>query len=319
MKNILTTCVSRMLGTSLKEIYPEAIYVSSSQYDLRSEEECNAMFKKYCPECVIHLAARVGGVKNNQEHLGEFFYDNIKMNTNVLEYSRRYNVKKVVSLMSSCIFPDIIEHPLTEDKIHLGEPHISNFGYAYAKRALDIQSRAYRKQYGCNFVTIVPNNLVGVNDNYDLNGSHVVPALIRKIYEAKKNNTKATIWGDGSAWREFTSSKDIAKIIKLILEKYDYEYPLNVGNTQSHSIRQVVNMICDILGFRKENIIWDVSQPTGQYLKPSCNKKFLGLTGWKKTDYTPLKEVLEEVCEHFESNYPNLRGINGKNDGFIGK
>ena len=144
-----------------------------------------------------------------------------------------------MSLLSTCVYPDApyITYPLTEAQLHLGPPHVSNFGYAYAKRAVDVMSRAYRQQYGCNFITAIPNNLYGENDNFHLEDSHVIPALIRKIWEAKINNKKnVKCWGDGTPLREFTYSKDIARILIFLLENYNEPGPINIGSTNEYSI-----------------------------------------------------------------------------------
>ena len=150
---ILVTGGSGMVGNALKELIPNSFFVSSENCDLTSENDTKYMFKHLKPTKVIHLAAKVGGVKANMDYLGNFYTENIKINTNVLHYSMVYKVEKVLSLLSTCIYPDTASYPLTEEQIHNGPPHYSNFGYAYAKRMIDIQSRAYRKQYNCNFIT----------------------------------------------------------------------------------------------------------------------------------------------------------------------
>ena len=229
------------------------------------------------------------------------------MNTNVLEACRLVKVEKLVSFLSTCIFPDKVEYPLTEDKIHFGAPHSSNYGYAYAKRMLDVQSRAYRKQYGCNFITAIPNNLFGENDNFDLENSHVVPAMIRKMYEAKLNDEDVTLWGDGSPLREFTYSKDLAEILLFLLEHYDEEGPINVGNTNEISIKEVAETIAGILDF-KGQIVWDITKPKGQFRKPSDNSKLLEL-GWREENYTNFRKALTNVCQYVILKYPHLRGV----------
>jgi len=218
---VLVTGGTGLVGHALQKVLPNAVYLSSKDYDLRNYDECLSMIRKYMPEHVFHLAAKVGGVKANSDFAAEFYYDNILINTNVLNASYNNNVEKVVSLLSTCVYPNKVNYPLTEDQIHNGEPHQSNFAYAYAKRMLDVQSRSYRKQYGCNFITAVPNNLFGENDNFDLENSHVIPAIIRKIHEANVNNKNVVLWGDGSPTREFTYSLDLANILLFILEKYD--------------------------------------------------------------------------------------------------
>jgi len=303
----LITGGTGMVGTALRELIPKAIFVSSKDCDLRNADLVSQMFALYNPECVIHLAAKVGGIKANMENLGEFYRDNILINTNVLEASREFCVKKTISLLSTCVYPDNAHHPLTEDQIHNGPPHKSNFAYAHAKRMLDVQSRAYRKQYGCNFITAVPNNLFGENDNFDLEDSHVVPAMIRKIYDASINGTNVYLWGDGVPLREFTYSKDLARILMFLVEEYDDINPINVGNTEEISIKEVAETIADILNFNG-SIIWDTSQPTGQHRKPSDNSKLKNL-GWNQEKYTDFGIALKLTCEWFIMNYPKVRGI----------
>ena len=173
---------------------------------------------------------------------------------------------------------------------------------------VDVMSRAYRQQYGCNFITAIPNNLYGENDNFDLENGHVIHALIRKVWEAKVNQ-KSSIkcWGDGSSLREFTYSGDIAKILVYLMKEYNGTTPVNIGNTREYSIEQVVNAICEILEY-KGSIIWSPERPSGQYRKPSSNKNLLSL-GWKKENYTSLKIGLKKTCEWVKINYPNIRGV----------
>lgn len=296
-----------MVGNALKELVPNAFFISSENYDLRSEQDTKYMFKHLKPTKVIHLAAKVGGVKANSEQLGQFYTDNIRINTNVLHYSMVYKVEKVLSLLSTCVYPDKVNYPLTEEQIHNGAPHESNYGYAYAKRMIDIQSKSYRKQYGCNFITAVPNNLFGEHDNFDLNNSHVIPAIIRKMYDAINNGKDVTLWGDGTPLREFTYSKDLAKILLFLLDSYNNEEPINVGNTNEYCIREIANLVANKIGFNG-NIIWDITKPNGQHKKPSNNSKLIDL-GFNKNDYTNIDIALTNVCDWYRLNYPNIRGI----------
>jgi len=296
-----------MVGHALKKNLLDSFFVGSDQFDLRREEETMRMFSYYEPDHVIHLAAKVGGIKANSDNLGTFYLDNIRINTNVLEAARKSGCSKVISLLSTCVYPDKAVYPLTEDQIHNGEPHSSNFAYAYAKRMLDVQSRAYRKQYGCNFITIIPNNLFGENDNYDLNDAHVIPAIMHKVFLAKQSNEDVVLWGDGSALREFTYSGDLAKIIMFLLDTYNAKEPINVGNTQEYSIRRVAGMIAKNMGF-KGSIIWNTDMPTGQLRKPSDNSK-LRRRGWGQEDYTPFETALKNSCDWFMQHYPRARGV----------
>jgi GDP-L-fucose synthase len=220
-------------------------------------------------------------------------------------------VQKVVSVLSTCVYPDepYINYPLTENQLHMGPPHQSNFGYAYAKRMLDVQTRAYRKQHGVNYITVIPNNLFGENDNFDLENSHVIPALIRKIWEAKiTNKPNVEIWGDGKPIREFTYSEDIADILIKVSNQYNDPEPLNIGNTEQYSISYVAEKIKTFLDYQG-SFIYDLDKPRGQYQKPSSNKKLLEVTSWKKEDYTDFDISLRKTCDWFKLNYPNVRGL----------
>ena len=297
-----------MLGaafTKTKTVH-NITYSNSSICDLRDRKETLALFDKVKPDWVVHLAAKVGGIKANIEHMGEFYRDNILLNTNVLEASRLLGVQKVVSVLSTCIYPDDVTYPLTENQIHQGPPHSSNYAYAHAKRMIDVQSRAYRKQYGCNFITAVPNNLFGENDNYHLNDSHVIPAIIHKMFLAKQKNEDVVLWGNGSPLREFTYSVDVAHILLFLLRRYDGESPINVGNPGEHSIKKIAELIAKYMNF-KGSIIWDVSKPSGQHRKPSDNTKLMNLDPDPQI-YTNFEKALRESCEWFVKNYPNVRG-----------
>jgi len=256
----------------------------------------------------INCAARVGGVKANTDFMGEFYLDNIKIGSNVLEAARVKGVKKVVSVLSTCIYPDAeyAHYPLTEDQLHNGPPHKSNFGYAYAKRMIDVQTRAYRQQYGCDFIAVIPNNLYGHQDNYDLNSGHVIPALIRKFFEASLTGSDVTVWGTGKPLREFTFARDAAQAIWWCAQNYNGELPINIGNSEEISIKDLCHTIAKLMEF-KGNIKFDVSKPDGQYRKPSSNEKLQKL-GFN-IEYTKLEAGLQETIEHFVKNYPKIRGI----------
>lgn len=306
-KRILVTGGTGMVGSALREVLPEAIYLSSKDGDLRDQKITNDIFKKLQPEIVIHLAGKVGGVKANLTYLGDFFYDNIMINTNVLEACKKFKVEKALSMLSTCVYPDDTTYPLMEEQIHNGMPHHTNYAYACAKRMLDIQSRAYRDQYGSNFITVIPNNLFGINDNFDLDNSHVLPAIIRKIYEGKRFNKDVVLWGDGTPLREFTYSCDMAKIILFLMKEYDDREPINVGNTKEYSIKEVAEIIASIYDY-KEPIIWDTLKPPGQFRKPSSNEKLLEL-GWSSDNYTDIHISLKKVCDWFAKEYKHTRGV----------
>lgn len=307
---VLITGGTGMLGTSFSGLQSprhDFILVGSKDADLSLYEDTLQMLDDKKPDAVIHLAARVGGVKGNSDFVADFFSENIIINTNVLNACNACGIPRVVSLLSTCVYPDSVIYPLTEDQIHNGEPHHSNFGYAYAKRMLDVHSKALRAQYGRNYVCAVPNNLYGLHDNFDLENGHVIPAIIRKVWEAKLSGKPPTFWGDGSPLREFTFADDIAKALLFVLEEYNDEVPVNIGSTSEVSIALVVQTVCELLNYKGE-VIWDTSMPAGQYKKPSCNKRFMKL-GWSESNYTPLKEGLHKTVSWFNSAYPKVRGM----------
>ena len=304
---LLVTGGSGMIGQALKSVGCDAIYLSSKDCDLKNLEKTCDIISKHRPTHVIHLAAKVGGVKANSDYPASFYFDNILINTNVLEACRKNNVDKVLSMLSTCIFPDTTEYPLTEKQMHSGPPHPSNFAYAHVKRMIDVQSRAYRQQYGCNYITVVPNNLFGEHDNFDLNNSHVLPAIIRKIHEAKISGTNVVLWGDGSPLREFTYSKDLARELLFVLKNYNDDCPINIGNSHEISIKECAINIAQVMGYDGK-IMWNTNMPAGQYRKPSDKTKVRSL-GWKQTEYTPFKESISKTCNWFTENYPNVRGI----------
>ena len=313
---ILITGGNGMVGTALKA----QLDINNNFYSAPSSRELNLLEKNNIDQffaknsnisCVFHLAAKVGGVKANSNALGTFYHDNIMMNTHVLETCIWEKIPKVISMLSTCIYPDAtyVQYPLTEEQLHMGPPHDSNFGYAYAKRMLDVQTRAYRKQYGVNYVTVIPNNLFGKHDNFHLEDSHVIPALIRKIWEAKLNNSPIVeIWGDGSPLREFTYSGDIARILIKVAEEYNEEVPLNIGNSEEHSIASVARKLVEYLEYDGK-LVFNVNKPSGQFRKPSSNKRLLEKTSWKIEDYTPFDIALKKTCEWFKAAYPNVRGV----------
>ena len=298
----LITGGSGLVGSNIEA----EIKLGSSDGDLRDWSQVKNIFEKHKPTHVIHAAARVGGVGGNMKAKGEFFYDNIMINTNVLEACRLYNVTKVVSFLSTCIFPESIEYPLTEKKIHLGAPHWSNYGYAYAKRMLDVQTEVYRDQYGLDFVSVIPTNIYGLNDNFNIDSGHVIPSLIHKCYLAKKNNTDFKVWGSGTPLREFIYSKDIGELTNWVLKNYDESEPIILSTSQEISIKDLVGLIVKIIGFEGD-VIWQSEKPDGQFRKPSSNKKLMSYVPDFK--FTPIEVGLKETIEHFINNYPNLRGV----------
>lgn len=306
--NILITGGTGMVGSAFENIETKhnLIRCGSKDFNLLIEQDVYDMMDKVKPDAIIHLAAKVGGVKGNSDYISDFFYDNIVINANILNAAKNCNIPKVLSLLSTCVYPDNPTYPLTESQIHDGEPHQSNFGYAYAKRMLEVHTRAIRQQYGLNYITAIPNNIYGRKDNFDLHNGHVIPAIIRKFYEANQANTDVTLWGTGCALREFTHSSDIARALLFLLEKYEGEAPINIGCTREVSIKEVSEIISKEIGFEGK-VIWDPTKPEGQLKKPSSNQKFLDLC--PNFCYTDLEYGLKDTIFWFKNNYPNIRGL----------
>jgi len=277
---------------------------SSKDVDLTDSRTTLGLFEFFKPKKVIHCAARVGGLGGNMNYKGEFYYDNIMMNTNVLESCRQVGVEKLVSFMSTCVFPDDVEYPLTEKKIHLGEPHSSNYPYAYSKRMLDVQSRAYNEQYGTNYVTVIPTNIYGPNDNFSIEDGHVLPSLLHKCYLAKQNNTDLKVWGSGKPLREFIYSEDVGKLSEWALDNYEEQEPIIFSTSEEISIRDVVDIIVEKFNF-KGKVVWESDKPDGQFRKPSDNSKLKSyLPDFK---FTPIEDGIEKTVEWLVNNYKEIR------------
>ena len=228
------------------------------------------------------------------------------MNNQVLETALKYGVENLVSILSTCIFPDKITYPINEDNLHNGPPHNSNYAYAYAKRILEIQSRTYRDQYNDNFITIIPTNIYGEYDNYNLDNAHVIPALIHNCYLSKKNNEKFIIKGTGKPLRQFIYSKDLAKLIIWTLDKYDKKDSiiLSVNEKDEVSIEHVAQLIAKCFDY-EDNLTFDTKFSDGQYKKTACNKKLMNLIG--DFNFTTIDIGIKDSVKWFIKNYEKCR------------
>jgi len=264
---ILVTGGSGMVGRSLKKILPNATYISSKDYNLTSEVDVIKMFETHKPEVIIHLAAKVGGIIDNINKPAEYFDDNILMNTLLLKYSLKYNVNRFIGILSTCIYPDVMEnYPMLESDLHLGPPTKTNFSYGYAKRALAVQIDAYNQQYGTKYQYLIPCNLYGKYDKYGDN-SHFIAALIKKIHNAKINNhNEITLFGDGTPLRQFMHSDDLAYIIKYCLENNIYSN-MNVATSENLTINEMAQIALEACDAKYININYDITKPNGQYRK----------------------------------------------------
>lgn len=314
---ILVTGGSGLVGQAIKAVVAEEaasglnandqfVFLSSKDGDLRDYAQCEAVFDKHQPTHVIHLAAFVGGLYRNMKYPVEFWQYNIAMNENILKLCQQRKVKKLVSCLSTCIFPDKTTYPIDETMIHDGPPHPSNEAYAYAKRMIDVQNRIYNSQYGCKFTSVIPTNVYGHHDNFHLEDSHVIPGLIHKVYNAKQSNSDLTVWGSGAPLRQFIYARDLAKLFLWVLREYDDPSPLilSVDESDEISIKQLVQLIVDAMEF-KGKVIYDTEKADGQFKKTASNAKLRKLHPTFK--FTPIQEGIKESVDWFVNNYDIAR------------
>ena len=273
--------------------YTNILSSPSHHWDLRNQMDVERFFRVNEPEYVYLAAAKVGGIGANAYYPGHFIYDNLMIQTNVIHAARKFGVKKLLFLGSSCIYPKFAEQPITEDQLLGGHLEPSNDSYAIAKIAGIKMCQAYRKQYGFNAISLMPTNLYGPNDNYDLDSSHVLPAMIRKFHEAKD---KVTLWGDGSAMREFLYVDDLAEAAFKCMVDYDSEEIINVGTGKDITIKELATTIADVVGF-KGDIVWDTSKPNGTPRKVLNIDKIKSL-GWEPK--VGLREGIEKTYELYK-------------------
>jgi GDP-L-fucose synthase len=271
----------------------------SKDVDLRNWNNCLAITKNI--DIVINLSARVGGIGFNQRYPGTLFFDNILMGTFLIEAARLNNVKKFVQVGTVCAYPKFTPTPFKEDNLWDGYPEETNAPYGIAKKALLVMAQAYRVQYNMNIIYLLPTNLYGPHDNFDLEQSHVIPAMIRKFVEAKeKDQSQVQLWGTGKASREFLYVEDAAKGILLATEKYDKQYPVNLGSGQEITIMQLAQIISELSGFTGQ-IIWDASKPDGQPRRvldvSRANKEFgfQASTGFNEGLKKTIKWYMQDV------------------------
>jgi len=244
--------------------YENVFVPRSAEYDLRDRAAITRLYQDVQPRLVIHLAAVVGGIGANRDNPGRFFYDNAIMGIQLLEYARQFEVEKFVAVGTICAYPKFAPVPFKEEDLWNGYPEETNAPYGLAKKMMLVQAQAYRAQYGLNAIYLLPVNLYGPGDNFDLNTSHVIPALIRKCVEAKeRNEEKIVLWGDGSPTREFLYVEDAAEGIVSATESYDGSEPVNLGTGKEISISELARMIAEEVGFSGK-IVWDTTKPNGQ-------------------------------------------------------
>jgi GDP-L-fucose synthase len=271
-----------------------------SQLDLMDESAVARFFLEEKPAVVIVAAAKVGGIKANNDHPVQFLLENLRIQNNVIRAAHEHGVRKLLFLGSSCIYPKFAPQPIPETSLLGGPLEPTNEAYAIAKIAGVKLCQAYAREYGANFISVMPTNLYGPNDNFDLETSHVLPALLRKAHEAKtRKDRKLIVWGSGKPRREFLHVDDLASGCALLLEKYNSPEIINVGYGADISIRELAELICDIVGFDGE-LAWDTTKPDGTPRKLLDVTKLRGL-GWKPS--IPLRQGITQTYEWFLANY----------------
>lgn len=309
----MVTGGSGLVGSAIRDFVEanpkeneEWVFLSSKDGDLRDRKATEAIFEKYKPTHVIHLAAKVGGLFANMAQKVEFYRENVLINDNIMELCRITKVQKLVSFLSTCIFPDKTSYPIDETMLHNGPPHPSNEGYALAKRLIDTMNRAYSEEYGCNFTSIIPTNIYGPHDNFSIQNGHVIPGLIHKCFIAKRDKTPFTIWGSGTPLRQFIYSLDLAELTVWVMREYHSPDPitLSVDEASEVSIKDVALAVAKAMKFDGE-VVFDTDKADGQFKKTACNKKLRGL----RPDYqfTSMEDGVQKAVDWFVANYDTCR------------
>tara|TARA_A100001201_G_scaffold143616_1_gene146199 strand:+ start:4212 stop:5150 length:939 start_codon:yes stop_codon:yes gene_type:complete len=310
MKNkVLVTGGTGFLGKAvcselLSSGYSEVVSVGSKDFDLRSQVSVQDMLSQHRPDCVIHLAATVGGIGANKENPGKFMYENLIMGTNLIESCRNFETKKFVMVGTVCAYPKFTEVPFKEEDIWNGYPEETNAPYGVAKKALMQLVQSYHQQYGFNGVNLIPVNMYGPHDNFDPAISHVIPALILKFHQAMENspNSDVEIWGTGSASREFLYVEDCARAIRISMEEHEDPDPVNIGTNSEINIRELAHKISDLMGYGG-NIYFNSSYPDGQPRRCLDTSKAKNMFGFEAQ--VSLDEGLKRTIEWFRNDYIN--------------
>ena len=281
----------------IQEGFKNILTFSSKELDLRDQLSVEEFYKKEKPDFVILAAAKVGGIHANNKYKAEFIYDNLMIESNVIHFAHKNNVKKLLFLGSSCIYPKESLQPIKEEYLLSGQLEPTNKPYAIAKIAGIELCKSYREQYGCNFISAMPTNLYGTNDNYHFENSHVIPALLRKVVLAKKNNDSfVTVWGSGKPRRDLLNVDDLANACYLLMNKYDEAEPINIGSGSDISITELINIIMEELDYNGE-VKFDKSKPDGTMLKLLDNSKIKSL-GW--VPQIKIREGIRKAIKEIE-------------------
>ena len=312
MKNVLITGGTGLVGSAIKTISKDYelkynfIYVERKMCDLLNYNSTLAYFMENKPDYVIHLAANVGGLFKNMENPVQMLEENLLINLNVVKAAHFVKVEKLIACLSTCIFPDKTTYPISENDLHNGPPHTSNEGYAYSKRIVQTLCNSYNKQYGENFVCIIPTNIYGPYDNFNLNDAHVIPALIHKCFLAKEKHEKFIVSGTGTPLRQFIYAEDLAKNIMWVLEEYNETEPIILATDEADeiSIEQVARIIAREFDY-EQFLEFDTTKADGQYKKTASNQKFRKYN--PDFSFSKIEKGLQDTISWFKQNYPNIR------------
>jgi len=295
---VLVTGGSGLVGKHLQDILPDAVYISSKDYDLTDLQQVRDMMNEYKPNVVIHLAARVGGIVDNINYPVDYLEENVLMNTNVLKACHEFDVKRVIAILSTCVYPDVVEtYPMKEEDLFNGPPTPTNFSYGFAKRCMAAHIDSYIKQYHKEWSYLIPCNLYGEYDKYEEHHSHFVSALIKKIYEAEDS---IELWGTGKPLRQFMYGGDLARVIKHMIDN-DIVGSFNVAPEWVHSINDLAEI--GKKACLKDEIVvnYDNDKPDGQYRKDVDSSKLLSVL--KDFEFTALEEGIKKVYDNFSKRY----------------
>ena len=308
MGRILVTGANGLVGSAIRRLAAADerhtyCFTGHQDHDLTCEADVKRLFEETQPDYVIHTAARVGGIGRNLATPAQQYYCNILMNSFVIHYAHQYGVKKLLAFSSVCAFPAGAEM-LSEDILHDGEPYAAHYSYAYSKRMVDVQIAAYKQQYQVDYCSVIPGNIFGESDNFNLEDGHVVPSLIHKCYVAKQNKTPLQVWGDGSAYREFLYAEDVATVcLELINSEQNLPQKLIVSGKEEIQIKDLVGMVCDAFDYHK--VEWLTDKPNGQLRRPTSKRVFNNML--PNFTHTDLRQAIAQTANWFEENYPQVR------------
>ena len=307
MKKVLVTGSNGLVGSALKKILgPEHVYHTKDDVDLldpkKTMDYITYHVKHSDVDTVIHCAAKVGGVQANMKDNKGFFIENFVINNNIIESSYKNEIPNFVNLLSTCIFPDKnIKFPLTPDQIDNGSPHPSNHGYSYAKRLSGYQTNIIKKVLNSNWVSVIPTNVYGTNDNFHLEDGHMIPSMIHRAYLSKQRSEKMVVWGDGSPLRQVIYSEDLAKLIIWSLNNWTSDEPFMAINPIENSILDIAKIICNTFDIKDEDVIFDSTKPMGQYKKPAITNAPVDF------EFKNLNKGIKDTVEWFIQNYKEVR------------